>query len=198
MKFEKILSQADSVVADVKYRAENLFNSASDTAEAALDNAAATFIKAYVGTVAALSYIKWTGLVIASITAPVPTFIAMAMFWLMEISLESVKNNVDGSLKDRKKKREFDRVVSVLKKYGKIPQKAIVETNLVRMQIDSGSGFVDGVIISGAFKDVLLSDLDDDSLISMASTTDDKDTKALLESYVSFRRKSNSINKGSA
>lgn len=189
MAFKRLFEQAESAVSNVKYRTESLYGSLANSAEEAVDYTSAKFLKLTAGIVGTYHAIKYAGLSIALITAPVPTLVGMAVLWLMELSIDSVKNDIDSELQDRKKKREFNQVVKLLKKYGKIPETALVETELVKMKINSVTGSVDGVVKEGQFKGVSLSDINDENLSELISTAPDSDTKALLESYVSYRDK---------
>lgn len=193
MVLKRFLEQASSTVDNAKYQAESMYHSVVDSVEEAVDYTSATFLKAYAGILGTYHAFKYAGLSIALVTAPVPTLVAMAVLWLMELSIDSIKNDIDSELKEKEKKREFDRVVKMLKKYGKIPQTALVETKLVKMEIDSVTGTVNGFVLSGKFKGISLGDIDDNDLLDLASTSPDRDTKSLLESYISYREKAKCI-----
>jgi len=189
MTLKRLFDQAESTVNNAKYRAESLYGSLTNAAEDVLDYTSAKFLKLTAGIVGTYHAIKYAGLSIALITAPVPTLVGMAILWMMELSIDSVKSDIDHELKDKKTKREFNQVVKLLKKYGKVPETAVVETELVEMKINSVTGFVDGVVREGEFKGFSLSDIKDDDLSNLISAAPDNDTRALLESYVSYREK---------
>lgn len=191
MVFRQLFDKAESSANNAKYHVESLYSSVTSTAEDMLDYTSAKFLKLTAGIVGTYHAIKYAGLSIALITAPVPTLVGMAILWMMELSVDSVKKDIDSELQDRKKKREFNQVVKLLKKYGKVPETAVVETELVKMKINPVTGSVDGVVRKGQFKGVSLSEINDDDLSSLISTAPDNDTKALLESYVSYRTKAN-------
>lgn len=181
--------QALLVVNKAKYQVENLYHSASDSVEDAVDFTSAMFLKAYAGMIGTYYALKYAGIAVALVTAPVPTLVAIAVLWMMELSIDSIRSDIDSELKEGRKKRDFDRVVNTLKKYGKIPQKALVETAFVKMEIDSVSGSVNGVVLVGKFKGVSLNEISDDDLLELAAKSPDADTKSLLESYRSYREK---------
>lgn len=193
MVLKKFLEQASSTVDDAKYQAESMYHSVIDSVEEATDYTSATFRKAFASFVGTYHALKYAGLSIVLVAAPVPTLVAIAVLWLMGLSIDSIKNDIDGELKDKERKREFDRVVKMLRKYGKIPQTALVETKLVKMEIDSITGNVNGFILSGKFKGVSLAEIDDNNLLDLVSTSPDRDTKSLLESYISYREKAKCI-----
>ena len=181
--------QALLVVNKAKYQVENLYHSASDSVEDAVDFTSAMFLKAYAGMIGTYYALKYAGIAVALVTAPVPTLVAISVLWMMELSIDSIRSDIDSELKEGRKKRDFDRVVNTLKKYGKIPQKALVETAFVKMEIDSVSGSVNGVVLVGKFKGVSLNEISDDDLLELAAKSPDTDTKSLLESYRSYREK---------
>lgn len=191
MVLKKILEKTGSAIDDAKYHIESSYQSVVDSVDEAIDYTSATFLKACAGIVGTYQAIKYAGLSIALVAAPVPTLIAMAVLWLMELSIDSIKSDIDSELKNKEKKREFDLVVKMLKKYGKIPKTALVETPLVKMAIDSITGTVEGAILAGKFKGISLNEIADDDLLNLASTSPDSETKSLLESYISYRKKQN-------
>lgn len=194
MVLKRLLEQAGSTVDNAKYQAESMYHSVVDSVGEAVDYTSATFLKAYAGIVGTYEALKYAGVSIALVTAPVPTLVAMAVLWLMELSIDAIKSDIDSELKDKEKKREFDRVVKMLKKYGRLPKTALVETKLVKMEIDSISGSVNGFVLAGKFKGVSLGDIEDNDLLELASTSPDGDTKSLLESYISYREKAKCAN----
>ena len=193
MDYRRLKEQAGALVEGAKYQAENLYRSATDSVEDVIDFTSATFLKAYAGMIGTYYALKYAGIAVALVTAPVPTLVALAVLWMMELSIDSIKSDIDNELKDGKKKRDFDRVVNTLKKYGKIPQNALVETKFVKMEIDSLRGSVNGVVLAGKFKGVSLNDINDDELLELAAKSPDADTKSLLESYRSYREKAKCI-----
>lgn len=189
MVFKRFMEQAESSVESVKYQTESMYHSVVGSFVEVVDYTSAAFLKTYANIVGTYEAIKFAGVSIALVAAPVPTMIAMAVLWLMELSIDAIKSDIENELKDKEKKREFDRIVKMLKKYGKIPKTALVETKLVKMEIDSLSGSVNGSVLSGKFKGVSLSDIDDNDLLDLASNSPDMNTKSLLESYISYRAK---------
>lgn len=192
MVVKRLIDRASDTVDNVKFKTESMYRSTVDSVEDVVDYTSAAFLKAYAGVVGTYHALKYAGLTIALITAPVPTLVAMAILWLMELSIDSVKSNIEHELDDNKKKREFDRVVGILKKYGKIPQTAVVNTEFVEMEIDSVSGSVSGVILQGEYQGISLNEVDDEVLAKLTETSPNKETKSLLEAYSSYRKKARS------
>ncbi len=189
MVLNRILAQAESIFDGARFKFENIYVSTVSTVEDVVDFTSATFFKACGSVIGTYYALKYAGLTIALVTAPVPTLIAMAVLWMMELSVDSLKTDIDSELKDRAKKRDFDRVVKILKKYGKIPKTAVVETEHMRMEIDSITGSVTGEIRTGFFNTATqLSDVDDENLIAFAATRDEE-TKSLVEAYLSYKTK---------
>ena len=194
MGFKNILDQANSGVENAKYQVESLYNSLSDSVGDVVDFTSATFQRVYESISVIYEVAKLAGITIALVAAPVPTFVALSILWLMELSVDSVNADIDQALKDKQKKREFNRIVKTLKKYGKLPRTAIVETNEVRMDINSVTGQVDGRILSGKYSGREFSHLNNQELLEIASESKDKDTESLIDSYISYREKAKCIN----
>lgn len=186
---EKVTKAAVDAVDEVKFQAENAVLATSDAVEGVIDTATAGAAKVYGGAKVAWDNLKTAGLFIAFITAPVPTAVGLALFWLMEDSVSQHKKDIDDSVELRSNKRDFERVVGLLKKYGKIPKTAQLSTDFLEMEIDSVEGKVDGVVLVGDFKGQPLSSISNENLEYLSEAAPDDDTKALLESYVSFRKK---------
>lgn len=193
MVIKKLLNKTAESIDEAKFKVDSIYNSVSDSVDEAIDFTSATFTKAYAGIIGTYHAIKFAGISIALITAPVPTLVAISILWLMELSIDSMKSDIDKELTNKNKKRQFDTAVKMLKKYGKIPKTAIVETEHVKMEIDSVTGSVNGVILTGKFEDVELCNIETDDLLDLASSSPDSDTKSLIEAYLSYRDKSKSI-----
>ncbi len=190
---EKAVSHAETAIDTVKFKSENIYRSTSDSIDNAVDFTSATFLKAYTNIVGTYHAIKYAGITIAFIAAPVPTLIALSVLWLMELSIDSIKSDIDSQLADVQKRRKFERIVKMLKKYGKVPQTAVVQTKHIRMEIDAVTGTVNGVVLAGTFTGVTLNDIGDSDLSQLASTAPGDDTKSLIEAYICYREKFNGI-----
>lgn len=176
-----------------KYHAESAYHSAAGSVDTAIDFTSSAFLKAYAGLVGTFEAIKYAGLSVALVTAPVPTIVALAVLWLMELSIDSVKSDIDKELENKKKKREFEKVVTLLKKYGKIPSTAVVETEFVKLEIDSITGSVKGEVLKGKFKGGFFENIQPKELENLISTSPDKETASLIEAYLSYKSKTKCI-----
>lgn len=185
--------KASSTINELRFQSEKIYQSACDAAEDVRAAAIGTVAKTYAGAVLIFDAIKVAGVTVAFITAPVPTMVGLAVLWLLELGLESIKGDIDSILADSKKQRKFTRVVGLLKKYGKIPETAVVETRLVEMSINSTTGTVRGTILRGEFKGIALDTIGEDDLVELASTAPDSDTRSVIEAYISYRKKINSL-----
>lgn len=197
MAIKKMLSDAvstaktkvDDMTDSIAGTTEEIYSSAEAKVLNTVEIGIATAMKAYTGVVGTIQAFTYAGIAVAVIVAPVPTAVGMAMLWLMGLSIDAAKNDIDTQLKESKKKREFDRAVSLLKKYGRIPSTAIVDTEYLRLEIDSESGTVDGLIKKGEFEKQNLSNLNSSTIESLIDSCPDNDTRDLLEAFKSFKAK---------
>lgn len=191
MTVKKYLREAGATVtstaADLKFNAERVATSARDKVINGVDTSVAAVKNTYnavTGTIAAFTY---AGIAIAFVVAPIPMMVGVGMLYLMELSLKAEKTGIDKSLKDTKNKREFDRLASLLKRHGRIPSDARVETSFIKMQINAQEGFADGEILRGHYKSQKLSELDDEAIMLLIEHAPDKETSDLIGAYYSFK-----------
>lgn len=136
------------------------------------------------------SFLAEVGLVIGAVTAPVPTFIGLCLLWLIEEQIKEIRGNFDQSLREGREARRFERVTSIIKKYGKIPETATLKTHLLTMDINSQTGVVAGTILAGKHKGRSLQSLTDDEVTTLISVAKDRDSAKLLEAYMAIRSSS--------
>lgn len=127
------------------------------------------------------------GILVSAIAAPVPTFVAIALFYLMKDEADSSMKEMNKDIKYRKDKRKLDTAITILKKYGAIPKTAKVQTKYLKLNICSETNEVSGIILTGEFKDRKLSELSSGELIRLLDNSPDKETQELLEAYISFK-----------
>lgn len=127
------------------------------------------------------------GVVVAAFTAPVPTAIGVALLWLLESQLKGGSEPTDENVRSSLQSRRFRRLTNLLKKYGQIPETAILETGLVKLYVSSTTGEVSGSVLAGEFKDRELDSLSVDDIARLAAYAPDEDTKRILEAYASLR-----------
>jgi len=183
---DRVSKAASSVAGNVSYQSEKAYQDISNKAAEKIDNASAAFEKAYEGVSGVLSVFRDVGIVVLLISAPVPTAVGVALLWMMKSKLESTAGAIDKDLERKSCKREFDSVVGLLKKYGKVPGTAIVETEHLKMTIDSVSGRVEGKVKTGSQKGKELSAIGIVELEELKNYSPDEDTKKLIEAYASY------------
>lgn len=189
MSIKLLLDKARTIGDEIQFMAESTYRSTIDKVDDVVDFTSAAFLKTYAGIVGTFEAIKYAGLTVAIVTAPVPTLVALSILWLMELSIDSAKSDIDKELNNKSKKREFDRIVGLLKRYGKIPKTSIVETEFVHLEIDAVEGNVSGTILKGQHQGKALSEFDEQELINLALSAPDQETKTLLEAYISYSEK---------
>ncbi|WP_455233187.1 hypothetical protein [Geopseudomonas aromaticivorans] len=158
--------------------------------DAVLDKAAGATgaaIKFYHGAAGAVLVMVNFGIVVAAIVAPVPTAIGAGLLWLLQWQLGKMCDQVDESVDEERDRRKLERVTGLLKKYGQIPETATLQTDLVEMVINSGTGEVSGKVLAGEFQGCDISALSNDALARLVEFARDDDTKSVLEAYQSLR-----------
>jgi hypothetical protein len=130
---------------------------------------------------------KVAGIVVAAITAPIPTLVGLAVLALFAEHAISVKEGIDADVAKRKSARATTRALSLLKSYGAIPKTAIIETDGLKLILDSETGLVTGSIRTGIFSSRAVETLQVDEIEHLASLSSG-DTAEVLNSYLAYRR----------
>lgn len=134
---------------------------------------------------------KVAGIVVAAITAPIPTLVGLAVLALFAEHAMAVKQGIEADVSRRKSDRATARALSLLKSYGAIPKTAIIETDGLKMILDSETGSVTGTIRTGMFSSRALETIPVDEIEALAASANG-DTAEVLRSYLAFRRSSTS------
>lgn len=127
------------------------------------------------------------GITIAVIVAPIPTLIGAALLWLFAEQAGEVNEQINRTVSNRQSKRQRERAIALLKKYGRIPETATISTGWVDVRIDSRAGQVTGKICKGEFKGRSLDSLSTSDLDRLIEMCPDTDTRDLLEGYRALR-----------
>jgi hypothetical protein len=170
-------------------QAENMTISAINEVSAAVDTGISTRKKAYVTVAGLCSALVTAGIAIAAVTAPVPVAIGLCIFWLMDDAIDRERNSHDDHVIQKSKRREFEKTIKLLKKYGTLPENAKVSTPCIELTMNTRAGTVQGVILQGHYKGQLLENITLCDIQSLISAAPDNDTRALLEAYLKIRLK---------
>lgn len=177
---------------DTQYAIETSVDSITDTIE---DTVEATKDLAQ-STVKVAKYSAITlagaGIIIATITAPVSIPIGLLIMDILLSSPTGSGSSPDsqGPLSkktDYKSERKRKQAIKALIKYGKIPSNAVVETDFVRLVIDTEEGTTNGEILQGRFGACELKMLTNEELNSLIENAPDKDSKDILKSYKEYK-----------
>ncbi len=144
-------------------------------------------VKIYHGVVGTVAMMVELGVVVAAVTAPVPTAIGICLLWLLKWQLNSVSGAVNDAVKEEAANRKLKRVTGLLKKYGSIPETANLKTDTVSMVINSRTGEVTGSVLAGAFKGRDLDSLTDGDLVQLIESSKSQDSKDVFEAYQALR-----------
>jgi hypothetical protein len=135
----------------------------------------------------AIVAVKVAGIVVAAITAPVPTLVGLAVLALFAEHAHEVKQGIEDDVARRKTARATDRALTLLKSYGTIPKTAVIETAGLKLVLDSETGSVTGTVRTGMFTSRDLQALSIEEVDRVADNTNG-DTAEVLRSYLSYRR----------
>jgi len=168
-------------------RAETIYKTAKDDIADCIDDGVSAARKVYVGAKGVVDAWVTAGVTISLVVAPVPTVIGLAMMWLINLSVEAAKNEIDNQVNMKKRQREIRRLTAILKKFGSIPQTAYIETQYVKITLDATTNNIEGKILAGDFKGVSLIDIDIDELQRLIQSCPCSETKDLLLGYKKYR-----------
>lgn len=186
--FSKASEKITSTAADLKFKVESSATSVRDTLLDSVDSSIAAAKKTYsavTGTIVAFTY---AGVAVAAVAAPIPVMVGIAVLLVMEFSIDVEKAGIESSLKNTKKKREFERLTSLLKKHGRIPAVSLIETEFIKMEINSQAGLADGEILQGQYKSRKLSELDDEAIQLLIQYAPHDGTAELISAYSTFQK----------
>lgn len=132
---------------------------------------------------------KVAGLVVAAITAPIPTLVGLAVLALFAEHAQQVKQGIEEGVAQRKSQRATARALLLLKSYGAIPRTAIIETDGLKLILDNETGTVTGTVRTGMFTIRELQMLSVDEVERLAANASGEPAE-VLNAYLAYRRAS--------
>lgn len=186
--FDQVVGSVTKAGRDTAFTVESSALEARDAVRNKATAIAGSVEKTYRGAVMAVGAVSSFGIIMAGIFAPVPTFIGITILWILEQHIKTNAGLVDKAVETEQAQRKLDRVTAMLKKYGKIPEVALLESEGVSMSINNVTGEVTGKILKGEFEGLQLEDLSEDDLTRLIEFCSDQDTKNILEGYASLRK----------
>jgi hypothetical protein len=184
------LPSLDGALSAVKQTAATAHGIAASARDAVLDTKdtvvgyAETTVKTATSAFAAA---KVAGLVVAAITAPIPTLIGLAVLALFAEHAQEVKQGIEEGVAERKSVRASARALSLLKSYGAIPRTAIIETDGLKLLLDSETGTVTGTVKTGMFTTKELQSLSIAEIERLAAGASGEPAE-ILNAYLAYRR----------
>jgi hypothetical protein len=142
--------------------------------------------KVYASAVGTISLASTLGLTVSAIAAPVPTAIGIRLLYLFELQYKQQCRDIDNTVVARWRKREQKRILALLKKHGAIPASALLETEWIKVCINS-TGEINGVVIQGPLKDRHLQQLSVEDIQDCIDCAPDDETLEILQAYLAFR-----------
>lgn len=184
---QETVSDVAEASMNAAFRVEASVLEARDAALDKVAGATGAAIKAYYGIYGTVRFMAEVGVVVAFVAAPVPAAIGVGLLWLLQWQLHQVGEVVDEVVGDDRSSRKLERITGLLKKYGQIPETATLQTDLVKMAINSSSGEVSGQVLAGEFRGRDLDSLSMEDLGRLVEFSRDEETKSILEAYLSLR-----------
>lgn len=167
--------------------AHDAVTTARDTAIGTVDSVVGYAEGAVKTAVFAFAAAQVAGVVVAAITAPVPTLVGLAIMLIFEEQARSMRDGIADGISQRKETRSRDKALKLLANYGAIPRTAVIQTEGLKMVLDSQTGSVTGTIKTGMFSERELSTFSEGEIEALiSSSTGDK--SKILSSYLSYRR----------
>jgi hypothetical protein len=124
---------------------------------------------------------------IAMMVAPVPVGIGVGILFLAEMTLGGSLDKIEEGLEQSKARRKFDRTVGLLQKYGKIPATSVLESEHIRLEIQSKPVSVTGLVKTGKFEGRRAEHLETHELEQLLESYKDQDTQEIVKAYQKFR-----------
>lgn len=168
-------------------RVETIYQTSKDEISNHIDDGVSAAQKVYIGAKGVVDTWVTAGVTISLVVAPVPTVIGLAMMWLINLSVEAAKSEIDNKSNIKKRQREIKRLTGILKKFGSIPQTAYIETRYVKIKLDATTNNIEGTILAGEFKGVGLNNIDCDQLQQLIQSCPCADTIDVLLGFKKFQ-----------
>lgn len=168
-------------------RVETIYQTSKDEISNHIDDGVSAAQKVYIGAKGVVDTWVTAGVTISLVVAPVPTVIGLAMMWLINLSVEAAKSEIDNKSNIKKRQREIKRLTGILKKFGSIPQTAYIETRYVKIKLDATTNSIEGTILAGEFKGVGLNNIDCDQLEQLIQSCPCADTIDVLLGFKKFQ-----------
>lgn len=168
-------------------RVETIYQTSKDEISNHIDDGVSAAQKVYIGAKGVVDTWVTAGVTISLVVAPVPTVIGLAMMWLINLSVEAAKSEIDNKSNIKKRQREIKRLTGILKKFGSIPQTAYIETRYVKIKLDATTNNIEGTILAGEFTGVGLNNIDCDQLDQLIQSCPCADTRDVLLGFKKFQ-----------
>ncbi|MDF9778761.1 hypothetical protein [Pseudomonas baetica] len=179
---ETVAGAARSITSSV----DSTYTGARDSVLDARDKVVGTVTGVVDGVANATGAALMVGIVVAPIVAPVPTLIGAVILLIIGHEFESAVERASDATTSKRERRKFERAVTLLQKHGEIPETALLESEFVRLQINTQSGVVDGTILAGQHEGQSIAELSRDEIDALEAHSPDSDTKKILTAYRGF------------
>lgn len=131
------------------------------------------------------------GVGIGLFAAPVPVAIGLGILALVDSQIKDKSGKIQSHVDEAIQRRTHDRVMHMIRKYGEIPETAIIETAMVTVRLNSNDGTITGVVKKGEMKNSKIEEIDHHGFFKLIeSCGDDQESRQVLESLENIRLKS--------
>lgn len=185
-----------AVALTVESGARRVIDGALDVKDVALGGVAKTVGGTWDAAAGVLKYpllgeLIGLGVGIGLIAAPVPVAIGIGILMLVDTHVKDQQEKIQGRVDEAIQRRTKDRVAAMLKKYGEIPETAIIETAMVKVHLNSRKGTITGVVKTGNYQGIQIEDLDHYGFFRLIESCGaDHESRQILESLERIRLKS--------
>lgn len=183
------ISAARNTQESISFSVESSMKLAKDKAIDTADGMVGSISSAYCSVIGTAQILVNAGIIITAVVAPVPLAVGIGLMWLIELQINATYRSARQDADDASEKRSLERITSIMKKHGQIPQVATLKTSSITMSINSNDGTVCGSILKGSLEGRALDSLSLDDIAMLINEFRDEDTKKILEAYLSLRKR---------
>ncbi|MGE8067090.1 hypothetical protein [Pseudomonas sp. NPDC089569] len=176
---DSVVGLARSITSSV----DSTYTGARDSMLDARDIVVSSVAGAVDGVASATGTVLMLGVVVLPFVAPVPTLIGAGLLIIIGHEFESAGERAVDATIAKRERRKFERAVTLLQKHGEIPDAALLESEFLRLQINTQSGVVDGTILAGQFEGQRITELSREEIDALEAHAPDRETKKILTAY---------------
>lgn len=118
----------------------------------------------------------------------VPLEMGLAAMWLAEDAIKQCKNLDFTHIEGQRRQRTFNRVASLLRKYGKVPEVALIKTDDITVSVNPVTAAHEGTVNNGPLHGRPLHEFSPDQIMSLRTKYQNPQTLELLDAWCNLSR----------